>query len=135
VDSVVGLTVRPLKPEDIPILESWAEVSGFEYPDLNHPHIEACLVVVDAEDMPVLAVPAKKLIEVYGLFNPHAGAQLRNDAIQLIQQPMADLLRRLGYECAEAFLPPQLERRGFGRILTKRFGWYRNYVSFGKRLI
>lgn len=128
------MRIRTLKPEDVPILEQFAKQSGFEYPDLNHPHIEAFLVVADDEDAPIIAVAAKRLVEVYGWFNPEARADLRLQAIDLIHTAMIDALKKLGYECAEVFIPPQLERRGFGSILTSRFGWAKNLVSYGRRL-
>ena len=126
--------VRSLKSSDIPILQQYAERSGFEYPEPNDVNIEKILVVADDEDKPILAVAGKRLIEVFGWFSPNAGAELRNEAIEAIMEPMAEALRLLGYGCAETFLHPKLERRGFGRILTERFGFYRNWPSFGRRL-
>ena len=128
------MIVRALKSGDIPILRSWAEASGFEYPEPNDVNVEKVLLVADDEDQPILAVAAKRLVEVFGWFNPETGAELRTEAIQMIHEPMADALKRLGYECAEVFIPPVLERRGFGRILLDRFGWHRNWASWGKRL-
>lgn len=128
------MIVRDLKPEDIPPLKAWAESSGFEYPEPTDPQIEKILVVADDEDRPILVVAGKRLVEVFGWFSPSAGAALRSEAIHAIEGPMNDALKSLGYECAETFLPPQLERRGFGRILASRFGWYKNWASYGKRL-
>jgi hypothetical protein len=128
------VTIRSLQPSDIPILQAWAEKSGFPYPEPDDPAIEKTLVVVDHEGNPVVAIAGKRLVEILGWFNPNAGAALRNEAIAMVQAPMAEALRRLGYDCAEIFVPPQLERRGFGRILA-RLGCYRNLVSWGKRLM
>ncbi len=128
------MTVRNLKSSDIPTLKEYAKASGFEYPEPNDINIEKVLVVVDDEDNPILAVAGKRLVEVFGWFNPNAGAELRNEAIKAIEIPMAEALKRLGYECAEVFPPPKLARRGLGRILSSRFGWYRNAQSWGKRL-
>lgn len=126
---------RPLKPEDIPILKEFAARSGFPYPDLNHPHIEAVLVIADSDDKPIMAVAAKRLVEIYAWISPEARADLRIESLQMIHEPMARELKGLGYECAEVFIPPQLERRGFGRFLTERFGWQKNWLSWGKRLL
>lgn len=128
------MRVRPLKYSDIPILKQYAEHSGFEYPEPNDVNIEKVLVVVDDEDRPIAAVAAKKLVEVFCWLNPDARAELRLEAIDILHGSMADALRALGYDCVEAFIPPQLARRGFGRILTGRFGWYANLISYGKRL-
>ena len=128
------MTVRELRDSDIPILQAWAEASGFEYPEMADTGIVAFLVVADEGDIPILAVSAKKLVEVYGYFNPGAGAELRLDAIRSIHGPMAEALKALGYDCAEVFMPPRIARRGFGRFLVERFGWRKNWPSWGVRL-
>ena len=56
------MIVRPLKSEDIPILREWAaraKKSGLEYPDPEHPDIEAFLVVADDSDRPILAADGR----------------------------------------------------------------------------
>ena len=128
------MRVRDLRETDIPILTEWAERSGFEYPQPNSSTVEKVLVVADDEDAPILAVAAKRLVEVFGWFDPAAGAELRMEAIRLVQGSMARALKGMGYDCAEVFIPPQLARRGFGDILRNHFGWYRNWPSWGKRL-
>ncbi len=129
------MRVRSLRPSDIPILQEYAARSGFPYPEPSDINIEKLLVVADDDGKPIAAVAAKRLVELFAWINPEAGAQLRADAIEMIRGPMAEALRRLGYECAEAFIPPQLERRGFGRFLTGRLGFVRNLVSYGKRIV
>lgn len=125
---------RPLKSEDIPVLKEFAAHSGFPYPELDSPHIESVLVIADAEDKPIMAVAAKRLVEVYAWISPEARSALRMEAIRMIHSPMSEALKVLGYDCAEVFIPPQLVRRGFGRILQERFGWKKNWLSWGKRL-
>lgn len=127
------MKVRPLLESDIPTLQEWANASGFEYPEPTAKDIEAIMVVAGGDDVPILAAAAKRLVEVFGWFDPTAGAELRGEAIRLIHQPMIDALKQKGYECAEVFIPPQLERRGLGRILRDRFHWRRNWPSYGKR--
>lgn len=127
------MKIRALKDSDTAILNEIGERSGAPYPKLDHPHIELVLVVADEEDRPILAVAAKRMVEVFGWFSQESGAELRSEAINLIEGPMIETLKRRGYDCAEVFIPPQLERRGFGRILMEKFGWYRNWTSFGKR--
>lgn len=128
------MIVRNLRSSDVSILQQYAEHSGFEYPNLDDSSIEAILVVADDSDKPILAVAGKRLIELFAWFNPEAGTELRIEAIRVIEKPMTEALKRLGYECAEAFIPPKLERRGFGAFLLKSLGFYRNWPSFGKRL-
>ena len=127
------MRVRELRDSDIPLLQAWAESSGFEYPDPGDTQIETLMVVADEDDIPIVAVAAKRLVEVYGWMSPAAGAQLRSEAIRAIHGPMIEALKSKGYDCAEVFIPPQLERRGLGRILEHRFGWRRNVISWGKR--
>ena len=128
------MTIRPLKPEDIPILKSWAGTSGFEYPDPEHPSIEAFLVVADDSDRPILAAAGSRLIQIFAWLNPEAGAELRMGALNAIHGPLGEALKQLGYDSAETFLDPRLERCGFGKVLRDRFGWYRNWPSWGKKL-
>ena len=128
------MTVRPLKPEDMPILRGWADSSGFEYPDPEHSDIEAFLVVADDSDKPIIAAAGSRIVQVFAWFSPEAGAELRMAALAAVHGPLGDALKRLGYDTAETFLAPKLERRGFGRILRDRFGWYRNWPSWGRKL-
>ena len=128
------MRVRDLQPSDIPILKHYAETSGFPYPRFDDSHIEAFLVVADEEDLPIVAIAAKRLVEVFGWFSPTAGAELRIEALRAVYGPMAETLLGLGYDCAEVFIPPQLERRGFGRFLRDQLGWHKNWSSWGKRL-
>ena len=122
------MRVRELRESDIPILK--ASELGFPYPNPLDPMIKAILVVADDDDNPILTVAAKGLIEVFGWFSPTAGAELRLEAVRAIHGPMIEALKRQGYDCAEVFVPPQLERRGLGRILRDRFGWHRNWSSY-----
>lgn len=130
------MIVRPLKPEDIPILKQYAEASGFPYPDFDDPHIEAFLVVVDSEDRPIVAVAAKRLIEIYGYFDPNASPSLRLKALAMLHEGMAESLRALGYNSIECFLPPEIEKAFGARLMrgirSSRFlwRWKKNWQSF-----
>ena len=128
------VTVRPLRQSDIPILKSWAAASDFEYPDPEDPCIEAFLVVADDSDKPILAAAGSRLVQIFAWLNPEAGAELRMDALSAIHEPLGNALKQLGYDSTETFLDPRLERRGFGKVLRDRFGWYRNWPSWGKKL-
>ena len=131
-----GLTVRPLQSSDIPILKRYAEVSGFPYPDFNDSHIEAFLVVADSEDRPIVACAAKRLIELYGYFDPDASPSLRMKALGMIHEGMAEALRAKRYNTCECFVPPEIEK-SFGARLVRgirspRFmwRWAKNWQSF-----
>ena len=123
------MTVRPLRSSDIPILQELAERSGFPYPpDLSHPHIEAVLVAVDSEDRPIIAVAAKRLVEIYGYVDSERSPVVLLSAWKLLHGAMAQELRNLSYNSVEAFLPPSIAEK-FGRRLERTFGWVKNHWS------
>lgn len=130
------MTVRDLKPSDIPILKGYAEASGFPYPDFNDPHIEAFLVAVDSEDRPIVACAAKRLIELYGYFDPECSPSLRMKAMGILHEGMSETLRDKGYNSCECFTPPEIEKSFGGRLMrgirSPRFlwKWAKNWQSF-----
>jgi hypothetical protein len=71
------MRVRDFRVSDIPALQAMAEASGFPYPDLKS--IEAVQVVVNEEDVPIMAVAAERTAQLYlfcGKFErPHAKAK------------------------------------------------------------
>ncbi len=127
------MTTRPLRESDIPTLRAMAEASGYPYPDLAEP-LEAVVVLADDQDRPVMAVAAKKLVELYlwcgkGL-TPHENIA----ALRLLHEGMIEELKTKGYnEGVEAFLPPAISAK-FGKRLEKTFGWVKNWESWGRRL-
>lgn len=130
------MTWRALKPEDIPALKRYAEASGFPYPDFDDPHIEAFLVVADSEDRPIVACAAKRLIELYGYFDPEASPALLVKALGMIHEGMSETLRAKLYNGAECFVPPSIEKAFGGRLMrgirSPRFlwKWAKNWQSF-----
>ena len=123
------MKVRPLQPSDIPFLKHYAEVSGFPYPDFDDPHIEAFLVVVDSEDRPIAGCVAKRLVELYGYFDPAQSPATKRAILKAMHQGMAEALREKMYNGAEIFLPPKIAAR-FGRRLERIFGWLKNWQSW-----
>ena len=123
------MTVRPLKPSDVPILQEMAHASAFPYPDLNHPHIEAVLVVVDSDDKPIMACAAKRLVELYLFVDPSRAAGVRKGAIDALHRGMATSLSGKLYNGAEIFLSP-LIAKAFGRRLERTWNWVRNWPSW-----
>ena len=125
------MTIRELRREDIPVLEEMFRRSGFEYefPDLTGPEFEAIRVVVDENDAPLMAVAAKRTVELYlfcGDFE-HPAAKLHS--IRMLHDSMKWALKQKGYTEVNAFLPPQVEK-SFGRRLMRTFGWMRNWHSY-----
>lgn len=107
-----------------------AAQSGYPYPDLSSPLIEAVHVVVDDEDQPVMAVAAQRIVELYLYGKPEPmHPALRLHAIRLIHDSLAAELRAKGYREANAFLPPGIAAK-FGRRLERSFGWVKNWCSW-----
>jgi hypothetical protein len=119
------MRVRELKAEDVPILKRHAEATEFPYPDFDDPHVEAFLVVVDSEDRPIVACAAKRLIELYGYFDPNCSPSLRMKAMGMLHEGMAVALRTNGYNTASVGIHPRLAKT-FGRRLERSFGWLKN---------
>lgn len=128
------MQIRELRREDIPILEEMFRQSGFDYafPDLTGPEFEAIRVVVDEHDRPLMAVAAKRTIELYlfsGRFeHPASGLY----GIRLLHESMKSALRQKGYGDANAFLPPSLAK-SFGSRLMRTFGWLKAWDCYFTR--
>ena len=123
------MTTRMLREDDIPALEAMAARSGWEYLDLRGPHMEACVVVVDAQDKPVMAAAAQRIVQLF-LWAPAEGRPASKlAAIRLLHGAMATELSKLGYHQADAFLPPAIAQ-SFGRRLERTFRWLKNWESW-----
>jgi hypothetical protein len=123
------VTTRPLKPSDIPILQEFARQSSFPYPQLDHPHIESVLVVVDSDDRPIMACAAKRLVELYLFVDPSRASGVKKNAIDALHHGMATALRGKLYNSAEIYLSP-LIANAFGRRLERTWNWVRNWPSW-----
>lgn len=126
------MRIRDLQKSDIPILQGFADTTGFPYPSLDHPHIEAILVVVDSEDKPITAAAAKRLIEIYGWVDSERSPMVLMAAWKILHQSMAETLRAKGYNGCESFIPPQIAKK-FGRRLERTWGWIKNWQSWTLR--
>ena len=124
-----SMRVRSLRLSDIPILQEMASASGFPYPEIPSRMLEAVLVVVDDDDQPIMACACERIVQTYlwsgKLYRLHAQAF----AIRLLTEEMRKILRRKGYNWAEAFVPPTIAGR-FGRLLERKFGWVKNWPSW-----
>ncbi len=129
------MTVRLLRPEDIPKLEEFHQQQGFPYkfPDLNGQHIEAIHVVADENNEPLCAVIVERIPQLYFLSSDFGPPHARMSAIRMLHESVSAELKAKGYNEANAFLPPQISKT-FGRWLTRRFGWARNWDSWCKRI-
>lgn len=127
------MNVRPLQPSDIPTLRQMYELSGLDYtfPDLRGPLMESVLVVVDDNDVPMAAVAAERIIQLYLLVDESLGPAAKLAIIRKLHQNMQEMLCSKGYCEANCFVPPKLEK-SFGRRLMKTFGWVKNWPSFAR---
>ena len=93
-------------------------------------------MVADSEDHPIVACPAKRLIELYGYFDPACSPTLLIKALGVLHEGMAKALRDKGYQSAEVFIPPSIEKSFGGRLMrgirSPRFlwKWAKNWHSF-----
>lgn len=116
---------RPATRADADFLNCCAEQSGYPYPNLDDPLIEAVEIVVDSDGRSIMAVAAKRLVELYLYVDPHLKPHQKADALRLLHASMATRLRAKLYTSAECFLPPEIADK-FGRRLERSFGWVRN---------
>jgi hypothetical protein len=122
------MTARPLEERDVPALEAIADANGYEYENLDSPHIAAVYVVEDDDGNIIAAASAKRIIELY-LYMPQGGSAVTKlSALRMLHNKMATELRGFLYTEANIFLPPELEK-GFGETLRKFFGWKWNLRS------
>ena len=128
------MTTRQLRDSDITTLRELAVASGFPYPDLTGP-LEAVVVLADDEDQPVMAVAAKRLVELYLWCGKGMTPHQNIAALRLLHDAMADELKTKEYDGigVEAFLPPSVAGK-FGKRLEKTFQWTRNWPSWHKQL-
>ncbi len=127
------MKTRPFKSSDADFLNRCASQSGFPYPNLSDPLIEAVEIVVDNEDRPIAACAAKRLVELYGWFDPDQSPAVKMAAIRMLHESMAEKLRAIGYREVNISVPPSLAVR-FGRRLKRSFGWRENWPSLFRNI-
>lgn len=126
------ISVRPFSESDGPWLQQIAGANGFPYPDLADALIESILIVCDESGQPIMALAAKRLVELYCWCDQSLTPHEKVAGLRALHESMADALRTKGYNEAEAFLPPSVSVK-FGRRLMKTFGWVKNWDSWCRR--
>jgi hypothetical protein len=120
---------RPLSPADIPVLQKLGASTGYEYPDIAGPHMEAVQVIEDDQGKIVAAAAAKSIIELYLWSDTERHPSTRLIAVKMLHEALIEELAKLQYHEANIFLPPSLIEK-FGRRLQRSFGWRPNWPSF-----
>ena len=119
------MRVRPIGLKDLPRLKEIydSQCIPYDFPDLADPEFVARLVVVDDDDIPVVAGMARKTVEIYGLFDSQWSTPAwRFEALVMLHEAMRHELGRQGYHDAHAWIPPSLVK-SFARKLKHIFGW------------
>lgn len=119
-----NLRVRNLRDTDLPRLEALHRQQGYDYifPDLSQPEFVAKQTIVDELDRPVVAVVARKTVELYLLCDSEYGTPgLRWMGIKAMHEEVSKELRGQGFTDAHAWIPPQIETQFTRRL--KRMGW------------
>ena len=127
------MTVRSLKPSDIPALRAMAKASGLQYPDLTAAALVSVFVVADDDDRPLMAAAAEHTIQVFLWCGDFERPHTKMFALRLLQQAIIEGLRTKGFSEANVFIPPSFAKR-FSKRLEKSFGWVRNWPSWYRRL-
>jgi hypothetical protein len=97
---------------------------GFEYPLPSEEEIASFLVVADGENRPIMAVAARRTVEMYFLVGSIPGMTPgeKVEAFKAIHETMRLDLQSQGFTDVNCFIPPSL-CRGFVRRLKRMFGW------------
>jgi hypothetical protein len=124
------MIVRPVKISDLPTLRNMHAMSGLDYkfPDITGPMMESVLVI-ESDGVPVAACAAERITQLYLWMEEvdHPAAKLHY--VKILHEALATELRKKGYTCTEAYIPPQLEK-SFGRRLMRNFGWVKSWPCF-----
>jgi len=127
------MTTRPLEERDIPALKAIYNDLNYKFddgfPDFLSDAYEAAEVVVDASDVPIMVVGAKKAVEMVMICSPNPHVLVRLKGIALLHERMRFILRNLGYKDANSFIPPEIEKT-HGRTMVKRFGWIPSWKGY-----
>lgn len=123
--------VRPLVAADLVRLNELAAASGYPYPDVSSPLIEAALAVCDEDGKLICAAAFERIVQGFLWIDRTRRPAACLAAIRALHEPLAKELLRHGYHEANVFIPPKLER-SFGKRLERSFAWVRNWASWAK---
>ena len=120
--------IREFQPSDLETLRQIHRAQNFKYdfPDLENPNFVVRLVSAGDDGRVQMALLGHRTVEAYLLATPSADPRQRYMEFLELHNAACDAGAALGYEDAQAFLPPEIERR-FGKRLAQ-LGWNR-YVG------
>lgn len=132
------MRVREYKSSDLPHLKKIHSQAGYDFPfpDFSSPYSGHHFVVVNEEDVPIMAAAAKLVPEIF-LFCAPGGSmhpQVKMQGIAMIHEALRDSLIVVGHDEAFCFVPPQL--KAYMRHLQRKFQWQKTWAAFrigGKR--
>lgn len=102
---------RPFRPEDLPVLQKIFHQRGLPYGNIDITRLVVAEVLVDENDVPVIAVLAKPTVELFVLVDQTwATPQKRWQGFKLLHEVVRKLLADAGIEQAHAWLAPQLAK-------------------------
>jgi hypothetical protein len=131
------MKTRLYRAEDEPALRRLYEQMGFDYafPDLNAAQFVSIWVVVDDDDLPVMALAARKTVEMFMLADKEwMTPGLRMEAFSAVSYACHVDVKSQGFEDANCWLPPKVEK-SFGRRLVTKFGWIKSrWTDYSKQL-
>lgn len=127
--------IREYRPSDEIVLRTLHATQGHNYsfPDLNS--FVGVLVATDENDVAVMALAARKTVEIFMLGDP----RWRTPAWRMrlfadLHGAMHAAMLSMGFTDSHCWLPPSVEK-AFGRRLQKDFGWVKStWQSFCKYL-
>lgn len=130
------MRVRPLEAKDIDRLTQIHEEMGSTYPlpDLTSPQFEQVSVLVDENDVPVMAIAARKTVETYLLMDGNwRTPKWRLTSFAMLHDRVIEKLKGAGYTDVHAWIMPELVEKFGMRRLVRQFGWVRSaWQSFFK---
>lgn len=128
--------IRNTRPDDLRHLKAMYEKMGVGYEFFIPDCTSLVQVVVDENDIPVMALIGKPELNLFMLIDRDWGTPAkRSEAFREIHESMRREALSRGYTIANAWIPDELVK-SFGRKLMKSFGWAQNlWVNFSLNLL
>jgi hypothetical protein len=131
------MEIREIRSDDEPRLREIfaAQHFDYEFPKLDSPEFLATVVICDDQSRPVMAVAARRTVELFLLADPKWGTpRWRLEALQITHNAMRSKLKQIGVQDAHIWVPPDI-CKSFGRRLMRMFGWKRQlWPSFSREV-